>query len=88
MGGVKLVKGLVVRSKAGRDKGTFLVVVEADEKTVSLCDGGERPLERPKRKNIRHVSFTGIILDEDSIVTNRQLRKVLRPFNTDGSQRT
>lgn len=42
--------GDVVCSKAGRDEGTFLVVVGIEGGYPLLCDGKQRPLERPKRK--------------------------------------
>ena len=47
--------GQIVCSKAGRDKGYFMVVVEEGDGFVFVCDGKERPLERPKRKNIKHL---------------------------------
>ena len=72
-----LEKGRVVRSLAGRDSGKLLAVVQADEKTVLLCDGKERPVDRPKRKNIRHISSTDIILDEETLSRNKLLKKAL-----------
>ena len=55
-------KGQVVLSKAGRDKGRLLAAVRFDGKRVFLCDGKERPLERAKAKNLRHVEFTPMFL--------------------------
>ena len=45
-----LEKGSVVLSLAGRDKGRPLAVMESIGKEVSVCDGKERPIDRPKRK--------------------------------------
>ena len=72
--------GQIVCSKAGRDKGYFMVVVEEKEGFVFVCDGKERPLERPKRKNIKHIAFTNTVLEEESSITNKQLRKALAIF--------
>ena len=47
---MELKEGSVVKSKAGRDKGRFMVVINFDESHVYVCDGKERPLERPKKK--------------------------------------
>ena len=69
--------GQVVCSKAGRDKNYFLVVVKEEDGYVFVCDGKERPLERPKRKNAKHLSFTNTVLDKNSFITNKQLRKAL-----------
>ena len=50
--------GQIVCSKKGRDKGYFLVIVAENSEVVYVCDGKERPLERPKKKNVKHLSFT------------------------------
>ena len=69
--------GQIVCSKAGRDKGYFMVVVEKQGNNLLVCDGKERPLERPKKKNVKHLSFTNTILEEDSYKNNKSLRKAL-----------
>lgn len=69
--------GQLVCSKAGRDKCYFMVVVKEEDNFVYVCDGKERPLERPKRKNIKHLQFTNTILEENSFKTNKALRKEL-----------
>jgi ribosomal protein L14E/L6E/L27E len=52
-------RGQLVRSRAGRDKGKYyLVLAAADEKTLLLADGRKTPVKQPKRKNIRHLQFT------------------------------
>ena len=68
---------MVVRSLAGRDSGYLLAVIEADEKRILVCDGKERPLDRPKSKNIRHVEPVDVILNESDMRGNRVLRKAL-----------
>lgn len=72
-----LEKGNVVRSSAGRDKGKLLAVIQASEKLVTVCDGKERPIDRPKSKNIRHVEYAGASLSEAEMATNRMLKKAL-----------
>lgn len=69
---------MVVRSLAGRDKGRLLAVLEAGEKTVLLSDGKERPAERPKLKNRRHVEPIQKSLSEENLTYNSRLRKALR----------
>ena len=66
--------GDVVRSKAGRDEGSFLVVVGIEAGYPLLCDGKHRPLQRPKRKNPLHLAGTSRRLDTQSMETNRALR--------------
>ncbi len=78
-----LERGRVVISLAGRDKGKFLAVMQEDKDRVLICDGKERPVDRPKSKNIRHVEITQISLSEAEIATNRALRKALGRLNAE-----
>ena len=80
-----LEKGAIVLSLSGRDKGRLLAVVESGEKSVSVSDGKERPVERPKLKNIRHLEPKNARLGDEELKTNRALRKALRSF--EASQR-
>ena len=80
-------KGQIVISKAGHDKGDALVVIAYDEKYLYVCDVKHRMLESPKRKKPMHVSFTKTVIDEESMRTNRQIRKSLAIFrNSDYSE--
>lgn len=72
-----LERGTVVRSSAGRDKGRLLAVMQVSEKHVTVCDGKERPIDRPKSKNIRHVEYVGASVNEAEMATNRALKKAL-----------
>ena len=57
------VVGRVVYSKAGRDKGKLLIVIGiVDEDFVLVADGDLRPMERPKRKRIKHLKYTDVIV--------------------------
>ena len=72
--------GRIVCSKAGRDKDYFLVVVKSENGFLYVCDGKERPLERPKRKNEKHLQFTNTVLTPDSYKTNKSLKKALAVY--------
>ena len=71
-------RGQVVLSAAGRDKGALLAVAATTEEGVLVCDGKARPLERPKRKNPRHLLPTAQTLEEPAMATNRSLKRALR----------
>ena len=45
----------VVSSTAGRDQGELFYVLEADDQFVTLVNGKNRPVEKPKRKKRKHV---------------------------------
>ena len=48
-------EGMLVKSKAGHDKGKVYVIVGMDETYVYVVDGRLRKLENPKKKKYRHV---------------------------------
>ena len=45
----------VVVSTAGRDQGSLYYVISTDEMFLMLVNGKDRPLDKPKRKKLRHV---------------------------------
>ena len=71
------LRGQVVRSGAGRDMGHLMTVISYDGTYVYVCDGKERRLSGPKRKNPKHVEITDRILDESQMRSDRGLRKAL-----------
>ena len=46
----------VVISVAGRDAGKLFYVLEADETWLSLVNGKDRTIEKPKRKKRKHTN--------------------------------
>ena len=69
--------GNVVRSEAGRDKYKLMAVVGTDSGMLLLCDGKERKLEKPKRKNVLHIAPTKTVLENSAMLTNRSLKRAL-----------
>ena len=45
----------VVMSTAGRDQGKLFYVIDADPVYLSLANGKDRTLEKPKRKKRKHI---------------------------------
>ncbi|MBP5431277.1 KOW domain-containing RNA-binding protein [Ruminococcus sp.] len=76
---MKLLKGSVVMAEAGRDKGSYFAVVDADEKYCLIADGKSRKLANPKRKNIKHIRITDSMIDLNDI-TDKRLRNTLKQF--------
>lgn len=74
------IVGKIVRSSAGRDKGQYLLCVGENESFLLVCDGKRRPVERPKRKNPRHVIITDDRLPKEDAQTNRALRRSLARY--------
>ncbi len=83
--------GWIVRSQAGRDKGTLLYVVAVDREgeALLLADGKRRRTARPKRKKPGHVEavdrgeFNHPVtqsLKGGEAVSDRALRRALSAF--------
>ena len=72
-------RGLIVCATAGRDKDRYFVITEADGGYAFIADGKTRKLERPKRKNAKHLRMTGreIALTQ---MTDKKLRNLLKEF--------
>lgn len=80
--------GSVVLSMQGRDKGMYFVVTAIDKGFVFLVDGGMRKFCAPKKKNVKHVSFSGTVLQNiasklttGAKVFDSEVKSALRPFN-------
>lgn len=71
-------KGQIVLSKAGRDCGSYLIVHSVTNDGIYVVDGKERPVEKPKRKNSKHLGTTNHCLSEEAFATNKAARKALR----------
>ena len=74
---MSLDKGCVVLATAGKEKGRAMAVVGSDNRFVLLADGRKRPIERPKRKNPRHIKSADFRLDISTLSSNRELRRAL-----------
>ena len=81
---MEFVRGLVVRSAAGHDKGGFFTVLEVCAPYAVICDGKRRNLEHSKRKKQMHLAITDTVLLDSSMETNREIRKALKPFGKQG----
>ena len=76
-------RGQVIKSAAVRDKGYLMVVTAYVGSSVFVCDGKERRLGHPKRKNPKHVMKTDFTLPEEALASDRSLRKALARIESD-----
>lgn len=60
-----ICKGMLVYSKAGRDKGRLFVVLGIENDFVYLSDGDTRRVDCPKKKKIKHINKTNTVLEFD-----------------------
>ena len=77
--------GQIVVSKCGRDSGLTLVVIGVcEEEFLFVADGRHRKVEKPKKKRLKHLKYTGLyseklrsMLLSNRQITNRQVREEL-----------
>ena len=77
--------GAIATSRAGHDKGRAFVIVGRDGGEYALLsDGASRPMERPKRKKLKHLRVEPGVAKEirerlltGEPVQNVQVRKAL-----------
>lgn len=79
--------GQIVRSKAGRDKDRWMLIVGIDGDYVFLADGDLRKISRPKRKKIKHITKTQSVITSiqkdllsNKKIQNAEIRKRLEPW--------
>lgn len=79
--------GQIVKSKAGRDKAKYFIIVDIEDEFVYLADGRIRRLEKPKKKKVKHIQATKNISEDvrqklmDGIkMNNADIRKVLKAY--------
>lgn len=84
--------GHLVRSKAGRDKGCYYLVLDLgdDGRSLLLVNGRKRGVGCPKRKNIIHLQMTNKISQEfrrkamtKEILRNEEIRSYLIELGID-----
>ncbi len=78
---MQFVKGMIVRSKAGHDKGSFFVVLRVENDMAYIIDGAARNAQKPKKKKWIHLSPTKTVLSEQSMETDVEIRKILAEYN-------
>ena len=85
----KLNIGDVVLSKKGRDANNYFMVVAIENSDfVYVSDGKKHALAKPKKKNVKHLSYANANLDgiSDKLqkglkVFDSEVKSALRQFN-------
>ena len=76
--------GQIVTVRRGRDKDSLMVVVKIEDGFLFVANGLNRKICKPKKKNIKHVSPTkvvvNLILDGGRSLQDADIRKALRTF--------
>lgn len=80
---------MIVNSIKGRDKDHYYMVlkIEEDQRFVLVVDGVYRKLANPKKKNIKHIEMSGIIIDvlniklqQNKMLQDSEIARHIREF--------
>lgn len=58
------IPGRLALSVAGRDQGRYFVILRVEEPYAWIADGAVRPAGRPKKKKLKHLRLTPLIVEE------------------------
>lgn len=74
--------GFLAYSLAGHDKGELYFIIEDTGDFVYVADGTVRTLDRPKKKNKRHIQIVknGIQRIDISSVTNEEIKHFIKLY--------
>lgn len=91
----KIEVGQIVRSKAGKDKGSLYFVWRVGEGFADVLDGKKRKINRPKVKRFKHLVVTDR-LDEETLAhilagredgsTDYRIRRILLAYRNSGTE--
>ena len=81
-------KGNIVKSISGHDKGGFFICLDVKDNFALIVDGKNRKLEKPKKKNLKHLASTSVYVNVLELATNKKIRLVLSRYNGEVEQIT
>ena len=79
---MQLRPGMLVKSKAGRDKDHVYVIIRAEDEYVYVADGDLRPLRHMKRKNARHLQPI-LKVQISGTPDDTAIREIIRQYQED-----
>lgn len=62
----------LARSKSGHDKGSIYVIIKEEADVYYLADGDLKPIEKPKKKNRKHIQIIRKLPEEVTAVFNQK----------------
>ncbi len=84
---LQIKPGDIVRSKAGRDKDRYFIVLRCEDIFAYVCDGDLRKTDKPKKKKLKHLKNSGVSseyiktkLEAGEKITNAELRRSVTEF--------
>ncbi|MCM1122164.1 MAG: KOW domain-containing RNA-binding protein [Eubacterium sp.] len=79
--------GMLAVSRAGHDSATTYVIIEEDSEYVYLADGRIRTVDRPKKKNRKHIQVVKKVQMEkpDDGFKDLEIRKAIKKYQEEAN---
>lgn len=81
--------GMLATSKAGHDKDTVYVIIQEDGEYIYVADGHGRTIERPKRKNKKHIQIIKKkrLPEPGSGFDNLEIKRIIKEYRREREER-
>ena len=78
-------KGFIVRTNFGHDKNEVFAIIAVDNNFIYLANGKNRSIEKPKKKNIKHIEVLGKSEERSELLNSSKLNnshiiKILKDY--------
>ncbi len=75
---MEITVGMLVYSKAGRDKKNLFLVLDIEKDYAYIADGDMRKAEKPKKKKLIHLQkINNVFEDINKDISNSEIRKII-----------
>ncbi len=81
------MKGKLAISKSGHDKGNLYVILKEEAADVYLADGRLKTVEKPKKKNKKHIQLIQKLPEEitqlmpqDGEFRNEEIKRIIKLY--------
>lgn len=83
------IVGMLATSKAGHDKDSVYVIIREDGEYIYVADGRVRTMERPKRKNRKHIQLIKKkrLLEPENGFDDLEIKKVIKEYRREREER-
>lgn len=83
------IVGMLATSKAGHDKDSVYVIIREDGEYIYVADGQSRTVERPKRKNKKHIQIIKKkrLSKSDGGFDDLEIKKIIKEYLREREER-
>ena len=83
------IVGMLATSKAGHDRNSVYVIIQEDDEYIYVADGQGRTVERPKRKNKKHIQIIKKVKlpESDSGFDDLEIKMIIKSYLKEREER-